>query len=202
MAPSFPLVGFAESCGLHDGVTLKPMTTAIGTIFKNTAPTLLPWWEICPVAWASDSWALGPMGDSASPRLCLPASVSLACSVDTPLLLCRVLIGLRCFELLRWKRLEKQNPIIIPYKAWRGSRGWLLSYCSSRTDLLLHSALAASTGERAQSSSSQCHFRIDFPNMSYPTAQTIFPLLYESVILYRCLNAVFQLATSPVGYWL
>lgn len=90
---------------------------------------------------------LGPMGDSASPRLCLPASVSLACSVDTPLLLCRVLIGLRCFELFRWKRLEKQNPIIIPYKAWRGSRGWLLSYCSSRRDLLLHSALAASTGE-------------------------------------------------------
>lgn len=121
MAPSFPLVGFAESCGLHDGVTLKPMTTAIGTIFKNTAPTLLPWWEICPVAWASDSWALGPMGDSASPRLCLPASVSLACSVDTPLLLCRVLIGLRCFELLRWKRLEKQNPIITPTRPGVGA---------------------------------------------------------------------------------
>lgn len=58
---------------------------------------------------------------------------------------------------------------------------------------------------RTQSSSSQCHFKIDFPNKlaNRPNHRwPIFSLLYDSIILYRCLNAFFQLATSPLGQWL
>lgn len=203
MAPSFPLVGFAESCGLHDGVTnLKTHDHSYWNYFQkhSTHPPAL-------MRDLSSSLGVrflgsGPHGWFSQPQA-VPPSLSfpgLLCWYSPP-----TLQGVNRAEVLwtsQMKEAGEAEPNYYPYKAWRGSRGWLLSYCSSRTDLLLHSALAASTGERAQSSSSQCHFRIDFPNMSYPTAQTIFPLLYESVILYRCLNAFFQLATSPVGYWL
>lgn len=104
--------------------------------FKNS-PILMSWWEICPAAWVSGFLGSRPYRWlTASPRLCFLASVSLACSVDAPHLLCRVLIGVRSFELLRWKRLGKQHPIIIPSQVRRGSRGWLLSYCSSHRSLL------------------------------------------------------------------
>lgn len=178
------------------------MTTAIGTIFKNTACILTLWWRICSVARASGFLGSRPhRWLTASRRLGLLVSVSLACFVDTLYLLCRVLIGMRCFELCRWKRLGKQHPIIIPCKARRGSGGWLLSYCSSHRSLLiaLHSALAVKAGKQERSSPSQGYFWIDplnCPNHQWP----IFLLICDSVILYRCQNSFFQLASNPVGY--
>lgn len=94
------------------------------------------WWGIRPAAWMSGFLGSRPhRWLIASPRLCLLASVSLACCVDTLHLLYRVLIGVRCFE-LRWKRLRKQHPVINPCMARRGSGGRLLSYSSSHRSLL------------------------------------------------------------------
>lgn len=141
--------------------------------FKNTVPSSCPnWWEICPAAWMSGFLGSRPYRWlTASPRL---ASVSLACYVDTPHLLCRVLIGVRSFELLRWKRLGKQHPIIIPSKVRRGSRGWLLhTVPATGASSKPISVLAAQTGSKAQSSPYRCLFRIDFPKLNYSTAQTI-----------------------------
>lgn len=176
MAPSFQLVCFAESHGLCDEVSFKTYDHSYWYYFQKLS--------IHPPALMRDlSNSLGVrfLGSrphrwfTTSPRLCLLASVSLACSVDTPLLLCRVLIGVRCFELLRWKRLEKQHLIIIPYKARRGSRDWLLSYCSSHRSLLIAPHFAADTGKLS-------HLHLN------ATSQSIF------------LNWIIQLFKPPVTY--
>lgn len=70
------------------GWASETLTTALGTMFKNsTHPLSLPDEGFVQQPGRRDSWAPGPTGDSVVPRLCLLASVSLACSVDTPHLL-------------------------------------------------------------------------------------------------------------------
>lgn len=136
MTPSFQLVCSGES--QDDGVNIRnPDQSYWYYVQKQHPPSHSTWWGICPVTWASGFLGSGPTSDSQPSLGCAswPQFPWLALLILPTY--CRVLIGVWCFELLRWKRLGKQHLVIIPYRARRGSGGWLLSYLSSWRSLLI-----------------------------------------------------------------